>query len=194
MKIQPAAPADLDMIAGHLGRTFAADPSLGWILRNSRDPVDILTKFYSYVAAEVTTIGCIDIAWDGDEYLGSAVWMPPGTKLPRRVLRRALRLVPQVGRAWPILLRYGKAASVVKLPFPAWYLTVIAVEEAARGRGVGSALLDAGLERVGKDAARLEATSERAASLYESRGFVRLGEVKTPAPTPEINMWRPAQR
>ena len=194
MRIRPMEPSELDLIAEHLGRTFAADPSVGWVIRSSRDPEGLLTALYSIIAAEVMSIGRIDTAWDGDEYLGSAIWMPPGVKLPRSVLSKAIRLVPQVGRAWPSLIRYMQAANAVKLPFPAWYLSVIAVEESARGRGVGSALLDAGLSRIRGEAARLEATSERAASLYQSRGFVRLGEVKTPAPSPEIIMWRPAER
>ena len=193
MKIRPMELSELDLIAEHLGRTFAADPSLGWVVRNSRDPEGLIAAFYSIVTAELTAIGHIDTAWDGDEYLGSAIWMPPGAKLPRSVLSKAIRLVPRVGRAWLSLIRYLQAASTVKLPFPAWYLSVIAVEESARGRGVGSALLDAGLSRIGGEAARLEATSERAAKLYESRGFIRLGELTTPVPAPEINMWRPGQ-
>lgn len=191
MKIRPAEPVDLPAVVNHLGRTFAADPSVGWVVRKTQDPVALLTGLYEIIAREVINIGHIDTAWDGDEYLGAAVWMPPRAKQPRSALGPAIRLLPQIGRAWPTVIRYMISSGAVKLPFPAWYLSVIAVEDNARGRGVGSALLDAGLERVGTDAARLEATSERAASLYKTRGFIRLGEVKTVAPEPEIIMWRP---
>lgn len=194
MKIRPAEPAEFTIVADNLARTFAADPSVGWILRKSRDPIRLLSDFFRIITTDVAAIGHIDTVWDDGEYLGAAVWMPPTTMLPRRALLRALPLLRQVGSAWPMLARYGLAASSVKLPFPAWHLSVIAVGENVRGRGVGSALLDAGLTRVGAEAARLEATSERSAKLYQSRGFIRLGEVPSPAPVPEIIMWRPAGR
>jgi ribosomal-protein-alanine N-acetyltransferase len=56
----------------------------------------------------------------------------------------------------------------------------LAVDDSARGRGVGSALLDAAIEearRHGTDEVFLEVRSSnaRARQLYESRGFVEVG-------------------
>ncbi|AZQ75958.1 MULTISPECIES: GNAT family N-acetyltransferase [Flaviflexus] len=192
MIIRPAIRADLDAVASNLGTVFAADPSLGWVLRKADDPESLLADFYRLIIDSAFERGIIDVAEDEGDFLGSAVWTAPGQEVPASVLRKALPLVRRLGKAAPTLLRYLRAYSAVKIPFPAWHLEVIAVTERARGRGVGSALLDAGLERCGDEAARLEATSTRAAKLYASRGFVPLGEVKTPAPVPEIIMWKPS--
>lgn len=191
MMISPARESDLATIADHLGRTFAADPSIGWILRRTADPVALTTSYYRIVVEGVHRIGHIDVAREGDAYLGCAVWLPPGVDLPAPSPAQALSLLRQAKGAWVPLVRYLAATSRVRLPFPAWYLAVIAVDDSARGKGVGSALLDAGLERCGTDPIRLEATSARSAKLYESRGFIHLGDLTTPAPTPEHYMWRP---
>lgn len=194
MIVEPARASDISDVVEHLGRTFAVDPSVGWILRRAKDPVALTTSVYRWIVDGALSFGHVDVARDGNVYLGSAVWLPPDAHLRLPPLREVLPLLPLMAGAGMSLLRYGYASSRVKLPFPAWHLMVIAVTEAARGKGVGSALLDTGLARCGPDAVKLEATSERSAALYESRGFIRLGEVKTPAPTPEIIMWRPARR
>ena len=193
MIVVPATKNDVDEVVRNLGRTFAADPSLGWVLRKASDPVGIFTAYYDIIVREALEIGNVDVAKEGDDFLGTAVWLPPGVHFSTRSSLKALPLLRHTGTAAPTLLRYLRATTTVKLPFPAWYLAVISVDEKARGKGVGSALLDAGVERFGDDAAMLEATSARAAKLYESRGFFPLGELKTPAPTPEIIMWRPAR-
>ncbi|WP_054953176.1 GNAT family N-acetyltransferase [Flaviflexus massiliensis] len=192
MIIRAATQADLTTIIPELGKTFAADPSLGWILRESDDPQGILEAFYGAVSEHALSVGYIDVAEEDGEFLGASVWMPPSETLPLKVLRKSLPAVKKIGKAVPTLVKYLYASSKVSLPFPSWHLEIIVVNERARGRGIGSRLLDHGIERVGADAARLEATSQRSAKLYTSRGFIVLGEVKTPAPTPEIIMWRPA--
>ncbi|WP_182353648.1 GNAT family N-acetyltransferase [Flaviflexus huanghaiensis] len=191
MLIEAARPSDIETIADHLGRTFAADPSIGWILRKAADPAALTTAYYRIVTERVLEVGHIDVAREGEAYLGCAVWLPPGVELPEPSPAQALALFGQAKGARLLLLRYLKAISRVRMPFPAWYLAVIAVNDAARGKGVGSALLDMGLERCGTHPIKLEATSMRSAKLYESRGFIHLGELATPAPTPEYYMWRP---
>lgn len=192
MNIRSANRGDLGVIIPALGKTFAEDPSLGWILRKSNDAEGILTDFYGIVAEHVVEHGYIDVIEDEGEFLGAAVWTQPGGEMPLRALRKAAPIVSKLGKSAPTLFKYLRASSKVRLPFPSWHLEVIIVNANARGRGIGSKLLDYGIHRVGADAARLEATSQRSAKLYASRGFIVLGEIQTPAPTPEIVMWRPA--
>lgn len=81
----------------------------------------------------------------------------------------------------------GYSASAVCGYVVAWFvggqgeIANLAVDEAARGRGLGSALLDAALEearRHGTEEVFLEVRSSnaRARQLYESRGFAEVGK------------------
>ena len=64
-----------------------------------------------------------------------------------------------------------------------WYLFILGTEQAAQGRGLGSALLDQVLARVDADGmpAYLESSNERNLALYGRHGFEVTGEVAIPA-------------
>ena len=80
---------------------------------------------------------------------------------------------------------------------PHWYLYLVAVDPEQQGRGVGSALLAAGLARADAEAlpAYLEATSERNSALYARVGFEAAGVLRYPLGGPPLYpMLRPPTR
>lgn len=76
------------------------------------------------------------------------------------------------------------------------YLMLIAVSPALHGKGLGTALLSAALDRCDREsrAAYLEASSPRSRALYERLGFTFMGRtVDLPGGPPMFPMWRDPQ-
>ncbi len=202
MEIRPAnSKNDLIPVAGLLGQTFASDPVLLESIFGYREPpadpkraARVLSRVFKL---ELETLylphGRVDLAEEDGTLLGAALWLPPGASpgIGTRLLQGP-RLIRALGRHFlraALLDRYWTRATP---KFPHWYLYTLAANPKARGKGVGSALLRHGLEQTGAMPIYLEATTERAAALYERNGFVRLGIIPTPLAAKEIGMWRPA--
>lgn len=185
---------DLPEIVDLYARTFAADPSVGWVVRRAKDPRALLAKVFSILLTEhYLPRGVIDtVRGEDGRLLGAASWEPPTVNVPASVNARLLAVLPSAGKAAADMLAYEYHLSKVKLPFPCWYLFTLAVSEEARGRGVGSLLLEHGIDRCGDEAIMLEASSTRSARLYRDKGFFALGASPSPGPQSEIVMWRPA--
>ncbi len=81
----------------------------------------------------------------------------------------------RVFASWRCLERHHPAE-------PHWYLMTLGTDPAAQGRGLGPALVRAGLERCDADGlpAYLESGSAANISFYEGLGFRLLGEVRVP--------------
>ena len=73
-----------------------------------------------------------------------------------------------------------------------WYLFILGTEQAAQGRGSGSALLADMLARLDADAmpAYLESSNERNLALYGRHGFEVTSEVAIPGGPRIWPMWR----
>lgn len=192
MDIRAAQSSDLPRVAELLGQVFAADPVLLEYVGYPTDPERVLTELF---ALQLDTFylptGEVDLAWSGDELLGAALWAAPGTS--ENITRQLPTLARLLGRHLPRALRLQRSWSEATPRFPHWYLYTLAVSPQARGRGVGTALLDQGIDRADEMPIYLEATSERAAALYTRLGFVRLGTVPAPTSIDEIGMWRPGE-
>jgi GNAT superfamily N-acetyltransferase len=184
-----------------LRRGFDADPLIGWFLRADGRREEALGDFVSDSITEYAADGHrIDVAELDGNVAGAALWTaPPGAQpSPWRAragvwgLRRwtGLRRLPRLG--WLVV------ASERRYPrTPHWYLYLVAVDPEQQGRGVGSALLAAGLARADAEAmpAYLEATSERNSALYARVGFERAGVLRYPLGGPPLYpMLRPPVR
>src|SRR5262245_63210183 len=74
-------------------------------------------------------------------------------------------------------LAYGRAVDNMRraaVPVPHWYLAGIGVEPTQRRRGIGSALMEPGIEAAERDGVpcALLTNSEENLAFYESHGFV----------------------
>ncbi|MDO5723022.1 MAG: GNAT family N-acetyltransferase [Flaviflexus sp.] len=185
---------DLPEIVDLYATTFAADPSVGWVVRRAKNPRALLAKVFTILLTEhYLPRGVIDtVRDDKGRLLGAASWEPPKVHVSASVNARLLAVLPSAGLAAADMLAYEYHLSKVKLPFPCWYLFTLAVSPEARGQGVGSMLLEHGIDRCGGDAIMLEASSTRSARLYRDKGFFALGASPSPGPHSEIVMWRPA--
>jgi GNAT superfamily N-acetyltransferase len=108
---------------------------------------------------------------------GIALWIPPGDALlaVNRAAQRSLLTVPFRLRG-----AYGRFRAYTRWNFdvqrrahpgPALFLSGLGVEPAQWGRGIGGALLEAGLAREPRVPAVLLTNSERNRRFYERHGF-----------------------
>ena len=199
MEIRGGEVGDLGAVADLLGEAFCTDPVMREYVLPAASPADtsrlrrLLTQYFlSELESEYFPHGRVDIAEEDGQLLGAALWLPPDSQIgfPTR-LKQLVTLTRLLGPGIFRALRMLRYWSRHTPKFPHWYLYTLAADPSARGRGIGTALLTQGLDRVGNDPVYLEATSTGAASLYARYGFVTLGEMHAHGRAKEIAMWRP---
>lgn len=194
--LRPATSADVPTLATVLARAFYDDPPTMWLLPDPATRLARLTRmFATAIGIEALQHGGVDIAWDGEEMLGGAIWLPPGHWEPG--LGEKIQGMPHYARvmagAWARALPYGRALGAAHPREPHWYLKAVGVDPEAQGRGAAGLLLRSGLERCDADAkpAYLEASTPSHVPLYERFGFRRTGELALPRGAPVLTaMWR----
>jgi ribosomal protein S18 acetylase RimI-like enzyme len=196
--IRTARPADLDGVTRVLAEAFAEDPVLaGFVPAGPRQPARLALLFAALLRSGPLPAGTVDVAVDArGGILGAAVWEAPGGIPAHRTLRQAPTFLLALGVV-------GSLRAAVRLRtldrarpgLPHWRLAEVGVSAAARGLGVGSALLAHGLARVDADgsAAYLESSTARNRALYLRNGFAELGELTGLAGSRPVAMWRAAR-
>lgn len=193
--IAAAAPRDLDAIAPLLGAAFRHDPHLRGLLPASDDAERRLTLLYRMLAGHhLRASRPIDLALDGDELVGAAVWQPPTRRHQNRIGAGDIVTLARVfGSRLPDAGRESSAVARVRPAEPHWYLAAIGTSERARGTGAGRALLEHGLRRAdrGGFGSHLEAATRELVPLCERFGWIDRGEIESPTPAHAVAMWRP---
>ncbi len=121
---------------------------------------------------------------------GVALWIPPGDGLVamERAAARSALLVPLQLRS-----AYGRFRTYTEWNLalgnrarlgPSLFLSGLGVDPAEQRRGVGGALLEAGLARAAATTAVLLTNNERNVSFYERHGFAVVEEAPTPGGGP----------
>ena len=133
-------------------------------------------------------------SWHADG--GAALWDGPKTwrLSTRESLSLALRSARGIGGRAQFV---GDALTEVERAHPSephWYLAVVGVRPEQRGQRLGSALLEAGLQRADTDGmpCYLESSNPRNVPLYERHGFEVTAERWLPDGPMMTFMWRPA--
>lgn len=175
-QIRTATWADEKKIAALVGLAFAADPAVRWLLP---DPYDYLKSNETYVRLSSGPAFDNSSAFIIGSMCGAALWLPPGIAVDRSPLAEFNKQTID-----PALLDDHAASKKKCCTYrpvePHWYLTLIAVDPAKRGRGYGAALMSHALEIVDRDkrSAYLESTNAANLSLYKRFGFELLAEVR----------------
>jgi len=181
----------LDAIVRILGDAFEDDPVMRWVTEKPS---------YARYAFSLTVPFCLGhghsyIAADGS---GAASWLPPGV---------ALRSPVTPGVVWKGLRDYGPRSLLRGLATLVqtqkrhpkeehYYLFTIGALRAARGRGVGSSLMRAGLARCDEEhmPAYLESSNVKNLPFYRKHGFEVVDELRLAMNGPTLwLMWRPAR-
>lgn len=195
--VRPITPGDLDAVGSALGRAFADDPVMAYVVPDLEpaERAGRLTAFYVTEARQrarhahaLTSSGCE----------GAALWAPPdrwrtsirdGLGLASSLLRAAgPRVVPRMA----LLSRMEK----VHPREPHWYLAILGTDPQHQGKGIGGALLGPVLERCDTEGmpAYLESSKEANVPYYERFGWRVTGELTLPKDGPTLYlMWRDPQ-
>ena len=192
--IRKATLADAPRLAQALASAFEDDPVIAWIFPDQHRRGHVLPAFMEFRLRQLAFPH--DQVWMTVDGAAAAVWLPPPGRwqlpLPQR-LRLLPALVRFLGlRTASILAGLERMEARHPQDRAHWYLFILGTEQAAQGRGLGSALLAHMLERVDADglAAYLESSSERNLALYGRHGFEVTSEVTIPGGPMIWPMWR----
>jgi ribosomal protein S18 acetylase RimI-like enzyme len=138
----------------------------------------VLLPFQTAAARDVAIYGRLLGAYLDDHLVGVALWQPPGgfPLSPSRKARMTpalLRVALAAPRAFPRFPRSGAALERAFPDEPVWYLETLGIHPNAQRRGVGGALLAAGLAIVDADhvACHLHTSDEANLGYYGRWGF-----------------------
>lgn len=207
VRVRPLDDATRAVVTTLVGTTFAEDPVFTALVPDADDRRATTTSLYARELDDPAR--AVDVALepdgpDGDVVLGAALWSRSAGRTRRRsaadvaaAASELVHLVRDLGPTGAQRLRRHDAAVEQHRPIGAhWYLEALAVSPVARGRGVGSALLEHRLAEVDAsgEVAFLEATTRASLRLYERHSFVLVADVRSPLGVTVHAALRPAQR
>jgi len=188
--------------AGQLSRLFASaflsDPVMDWIARAGPKRAEGLERFF-YWLLQVRAIPFGDV-WMADDASVCAAWLPPGTPASPGGFVEQMKLLPMFLRLCgiPRMMRGQAMADAMEKHHPHephYYLAFIAVAPRFQGIGLGSAMMEANLARIGPTGipCYLENSNPKNTRLYERCGFVARTNIAPSAAPPLLSMWREPQ-
>lgn len=157
--IRTATMDDVPAIARVLGRAFYGDPLFRWFFPGNE------TRMARSIRMCALTAG-FDLVPDGEAHVfetdedgrrvvrGAGLWKPPGDDVKENatMLRSLPHLASMLGvRHLPRVMRYIADLKGSVPEEPHWHLRAMGTDPAARGTGVGSSLLRAGLAQADTD-------------------------------------------
>ncbi len=181
-QIIAAAAGDAAMAAQVLANAFHNDPAFSWILPDADARRLRLPRLFDLLF-RLDQTGGMALKSSTDDAI--SLWQPPGhvgTPL-RQIIAQAIPLLRIFG------LSIGRALAVsnaieAHLPRdqPCWYAHIIGVDTAAQGRGLGAAMVLAGVARANADGlpVYLETATASNVGFYTSLGFTVVAEWDVP--------------
>ena len=185
---QSRTASEEDQTVAALVLAFSTDPVARWVWPEPQQYLAHAPGFFRAFGGPAFAQGT---AYSIAGYAGAALWLPPSvdpdehalsahiaSTVPARTQADLFTLLDQMARYHP-----GE---------PHWYLPLIGVDPALRGRGYGSMLLQHTLSECDRDgvAAYLESSNPRNLSLYHRHGFEILGTIQVGASPPIFPMLR----
>ncbi|KPC68843.1 puromycin N-acetyltransferase [Streptomyces sp. NRRL F-6602] len=178
-EVRPAEPADLPVALRTLTRAFA-DYAFTRHVVAADDHEERVRRFQELF---LTRVGmAYGRVWVADGGLGVAVWTTP-EKDPSPVFAEAGPLLAELaGDRAAAFESAERALEPYRPKEPAWFLGTVGVDPDAQGRGLGSAVIRAGLAAADEagQPAFLETSAERNVALYERLGFSVTATVDLP--------------
>jgi len=193
MEIVRLEPGRVEEVSAMLARAFQEDPAWAWVLPDAQRRAALLPWLFrmNFEVADAqvwTTPG---------EIVGCARWLPPGRPEIHvaRMLRALVATPLRVREATSRFLAYGRAVEAMRavaVPEPHWYLAGIGVDPTRRRSGIGTALMQPGLDASTRDdvACALLTNNEENLAFYEHHGFQVVHKGRTPEGGPRAWMMR----
>lgn len=188
VEIRAADPSRLAHVAEIVGRAFVTEPMMAWPLGGRTD--DLTERCIRFHALFLEPLMGRGIIWESTDGNGALVLVPPEQ---RDALEDALSVDDSSAH---VVFHSGQRRFELfwewvasKIPSePLWHLDSVAVLPGCQGRGIGSALIEFGLEhaRDSGTAMLLETGTQRNVPLYERLGFRVVEEADAPDGGPHV--------
>jgi len=176
-----------------LARAFQDDPAWRWVLPDERRRAQLLPWLFR-MGFEVSEA---QVWANPGEVRGVARWLPPGRPVVHvgAMLRAVVTTPLRVREGTTRFFAYGRAVEAMRaraVPEPHWYLAGIGVDPVHQRHGLGTALLEPGIEGAAKAGlpCALITNSEANLGFYRHRGFEVVHEGRTPDDGPRAWMMR----
>ena len=154
----------------------------------------VLAKYFDYSIQEGRELGrCIHLA---DETRGVAVWLlPQSSRLESQAAQRKrtflhAALSPKGSENYYRIIEFMSAKSASLVDEAAWYLSIVAVDHAAQGQGLGRKLLEPTITEADHAGVTcyLETFSQRNLSFYQRLGFSAAARFTEPTTAAEYTV------
>jgi GNAT superfamily N-acetyltransferase len=158
-----------------------------WSMGDHGDIEERFTRGFEYFLEDLIHHG---VVWEAGDAIGAAVWIAPNQA---DAWGEALMHQPKIsaltndgGRRYDAFWEWVESKVPVE---PLWHWDSVGVKPEAQGRGIGSALIEFGLELARDDGAGvfLETGNPRNVPLYERFGFRVVEDADAPGGGP--HMW-----
>ncbi len=188
--INIASKADHDRVIATILMGFSSDPLARWFWPEANTYLLSAPGFDAFGGNAVEA----GTAFVSAGFEGAALWLPPGIAPEEERMAEILQktvapdIVEEVFSVFEKMDGYHPAEDV-------WYLPLVAVDPAHQGKGIGSALMKAALQRCDEAGfpAYLESSNPRNVSLYERHGFEVMGQIQVGSSPIVTPMYRPAR-
>ena len=189
-EIRDATPADAPRVIASLNRAFDTDPVFDWVLPDPAIRARRGPKIFDMFFAANTPPNMRLVT---DDCTAATLWHAPNAPHAGAV-REAWQLWRAAGSAFFRFKRVGKAVEAHFPSMPFWYLHIAGCDPAHQGKGLGRAVVQAGLDRIGDAPVYLETGKQRNIGFYESLGFHVCDEWAVPGGGPHFwSMLRPSR-
>jgi GNAT superfamily N-acetyltransferase len=191
MPVRPARDDDAEPLAGMLARAFQDDPVTRWVYAREGTRPKWTARFFHW---QVRRLLPQDVSWATEGREGAALWALPGRW--REDARDTFSLLRQtLPGVLPRLPRVLQGLGQVEARHPTQrhlYLAVLGVDPAHQGEGVGSRVIQPGLELCDRERlpAYLETGKERNLAFYGRHGFAVVDRLDLPKGPPVWFLWR----
>ncbi len=187
--IRPVEPSDQARAVSVQVMAFGSDPVMRWLYPDPHDYIQHYPRFVMAFGGPAFEHGT---AYVGDEFGGVALWIPVGVYSDADAVEALFRETlaePVQGEVFSILEQMDR----YHIKDPHWYLSIIGVDPAHQGKGIGSALLRHSLEPCDEQGlpAYLESSNPANVPLFQRHGFEVLGEIQVGSSPPVFPMYRP---
>jgi ribosomal protein S18 acetylase RimI-like enzyme len=183
-----AAPPDRPAVMELLARAFRFDPVARWTFPDPATYVEAFAAFADTFGGAAFEHGS---AWMVPGFRGAALWLPPGVGPDEQAVAAVFDRYVPAGRLADLFVLMDKMARHHP-PVAHWHLPLIGVDPLDQGRGHGSALLRAALERLDRDGqvGYLESTNPSNVPFYRRHGFEVVATIEVGDAPPVVPMMR----
>jgi GNAT superfamily N-acetyltransferase len=187
-----ATRSDVSPLAVVLARAFVDDPIYLWTF--GKGNARWSRRFFKWQLGRLVGF---DATWTIDDGAGAAAWAPPGDwrESPAALLRLTFMTLPGIGRRLRRVVTGLNRIDELHPTADHYYLAVLGVDPPRQGTGLGSGLMQPGLQRCDEQRmpAFLETSKERNIAFYNHHGFEVTDRVDLPEGPPVWLMWRRPQ-